>query len=149
MSTEEAGQKVFEMISAAVDRNAEDATDLLAQVMTDGDTNRGYGVCCAIATAGERAMNVLFGDKAPAIEHGGQWVVEQLKPGGLDDPHKAFAVRFLIAYANGQTDTARTHFETMAKAGPHAYVAGVSQLLCDVAGLCRTALEQHEAGGVS
>jgi hypothetical protein len=74
-------------------------------------------------------------------------MIEQLEDGALDDPVQGFASRFFVAYCNGDRDTARAHWETALQAGPEVFVGGVCQLLVDVAGLVRAAMEQSEAGG--
>lgn len=147
MGTKEASDLTFKAIAAAVVRDVDQASDLLTQLADDSDADRMHGICCAIAKAGTRVLNLHFGDQAPDLERGGQWNIFQAEHGALDDPAKAFSVRFLVARSNGENDTARAHYEALLAAGPETFVDGVSRLLSDVAGLCRAALEQMEAGG--
>ncbi|UZK54056.1 hypothetical protein NEH16_07745 [Streptomyces drozdowiczii] len=58
------------------------------------------------------------------------------------DPPKAFAVRFLTAYANGDHDTCLALFEAALHASDEQYVSSVCALLADVAGIYRLALKR-------
>lgn len=52
MTTQEAAQHIREALAAAVCRDAERATDLIAGLITGSDANGLHGVCCGIAVAG-------------------------------------------------------------------------------------------------
>jgi hypothetical protein len=102
-----------------------------------------YGVCCAIAEAGAFMLRKIYGDQAPTTPDDGMWVLQPLVPDAVDrDPAKAFSMRFLIAYANGDRDTTLALFDAALASGGDQYVDSVSSLLADVAGITRLALEQ-------
>jgi hypothetical protein len=147
MTAEEAAQLIHDALGAAIAGDADKAADLVTRLGVDSDANRMLGVCYAFAGAGHKSLQAIYGDAAPNPAHGDAWILEQLEPGALDnDPMQAFASRFLIAFCNGQLDTAQAHYETALIAGPEVFVGGVCQLLIDVAGLARAALEQAEGG---
>ncbi|MGW2951594.1 hypothetical protein [Streptomyces eurythermus] len=147
MTSREAAEMVEEALTAAVVGDADRAAGLIARLGVDSDAHRMFGVCCAIAEAGHRALRLCFGEAAPDPSQGDMWMIEQLEAGALDNPVQAFASRFLVAYSNGDRETARAHWETALAAGPEVFVGGVCQLLVDVAGLTRAAMQQSEADG--
>ncbi|MEU1853971.1 hypothetical protein ABZ499_33110 [Streptomyces sp. NPDC019990] len=147
MTAEDAAQLIHEALAAAVAGDGDRAADLVARLGVDSDAARMLGVCYAFAEAGHKALKKLFGDQAPNPQHGDYWMIQQLGPGALDNPAQGFASRFLVAYCNGDRDTARAHWETALQAGPEAFIGGVCQLLIDVAGLARAVIQQSEAEG--
>jgi hypothetical protein len=141
-------EHVFEALAHAVAGNADEAAQHLITIGTNSDNNRMYGVCCAIASAGEHMLCQIYGDRAPRPENGGMWALQQLVPGSLDeDPPKAFAARFLVAYSNRDTKTALALFQTALEADCDQYVASIGALLATVAGISRLAIEQKKGGG--
>ncbi|MER5699646.1 hypothetical protein ACWDBO_37365 [Streptomyces mirabilis] len=147
MTAEEAAKLIHEALGAAITGDGDRAADIVAQLGLDSDAARMLGVCYAIAEAGHKALRMSFGDAAPNPLRGDYWMIEQLDAGALDDPVQGFASRFLVAYCNGDRDMARAHYEAALQAGPEVFVGGVCQLLIDVAGLARAAIEHSEAGG--
>jgi hypothetical protein len=144
MDTREASTLVFDAISYAVAGDAERAADTITTLGSQSDDNLMYGACCAIAEAGQLMLRQIYGDQAPKPENGDMWVFEQMKPGALDDnPPKAFAMRFLIAYCNGDTDTTLALWQAVVHASDDEYVSSVCALLVDVAGITRLAIEQR------
>jgi hypothetical protein len=147
MNLDTTAEIVFEALAHAVAGNAEEASRHLIKIGTNSDNNRMYGVCCAIASAGEHMLRQIYGDRAPKTERGDMWVLQQLQPGALDDdPPKAFAARFLVAYSNGDTDTALALFQTALESDDDQYVASIGALLATVAGVSRLAIEQKKGG---
>ncbi|MFI2434731.1 hypothetical protein [Streptomyces sp. NPDC018693] len=147
MTSEEAAKLIHEALGAAITGDGERAADLVARLGTDSDAARMLGVCYAIADAGHKALQMMYGDAAPNPMRGDFWMIEQLEEGALDDPVQGFASRFFVAYCNGDRDTARAHWETALQAGPPVFIGGVCRLLIDVAGLCRAAIQQSERSG--
>lgn len=147
MTAEEAANLIHEALGAAMRGDGDRAADLVTQLGIDSDAARMLGVCYAIAEAGHKALRMSFGDAAPNPLRGDMWMIEQLEDGALDDPVQGFATRFLVAYCNGDRDMARAHWEAALEAGPEVFVGGVCQLLIDVAGLARAAIDQSEVGG--
>ncbi|MFE3049558.1 hypothetical protein ACFXIY_21200 [Streptomyces albidoflavus] len=136
MNTDQTAEAVFEMLVHAVAGNTEQASRLLESIGTQSDDHRMYGVCCALAGAGKQMLYKIFGDQPP--EH--MWALEELSPGTLAaDPAGGFAVRFLIANANGDRDTRRALFQAALHADGDQYVDSVCALLAQVASLCRLA----------
>lgn len=147
MDTEAASQLVLEALAHAVAGNSDGAATTLMTLGQQSDAARMYGVCCALAGAGTIALQKIYGDRAPRPESGDMWVMEQLKPGALnDDPPKAFAARFLVAYANGDTDTCLALYDAAFKASDDEYGESIVALLADVAGITRLALDQQKGG---
>lgn len=144
MDTREASALVFDAISYAVAGDTEQAATAITTLGSQSDGNLMYGACCAIAEAGKLMLQQIYGDQAPRPEHGDMWVFEQMKPGTLDDdPPKAFAMRFLIAYCNGDSDTTLALWDAALRASDEEHVDSVCALLVNVAGITRLALEQR------
>lgn len=143
MDAEAASVLVFETLAHAVAGNSDQAATGLQTLGTQSDNHQMYGVCCALGETGKLMLNRLYGDRAPKPENGDLWVLEQIKPGALaDDPPKTFALRFLVAYANGDTDTAMALFNAALASEGDQYVDSVCALLADAAGLCRLARDK-------
>ncbi|MFJ5038010.1 hypothetical protein [Streptomyces parvulus] len=151
MTLEEASQMTYDAIAAAVAQDADRAAHLVATLGADSDPPRMLGVCYAFAEAGRTALLKAFGDQAPKAENGEYYVLQVLdltdgRPAdAARDDRVMFSMRFLTAYCNGDRRDAQTHWEALLQRGPEAFVAGVCQLLVDVAGLCRSAIAQIEA----
>ena len=137
-----ASNLIFDALAHAVAGNSEKAADALTDLGRNSDDHQMYGVCCAIAGAGEHMLRRLYGDQAPAPGSDGMFVLGELVPGALAaDPPEAFALRFLTAYANGDTDTCMALFNAALQSDGDQYVDSVCALLAHVAGLCRLALK--------
>jgi hypothetical protein len=144
MDSREASALVLDAIGYAVAGDAERAADTIATLGTGSDANLMYGACCALAEAGKFALQKIYGEQAARPEQGDMWVFEQLQPGALDgDPAKAFAMRFLVAYCNGDTDTTLALWVASLKASDEEHVDSVCALLVNVAGIVRLAIEQQ------
>ncbi|MFG2763120.1 hypothetical protein [Streptomyces rubiginosohelvolus] len=143
MDQEKTGDLVFEAIAHAVAGNASEAATALMTIGQASDDNRMYGVCCAIASAGTHALGLVYGDRAPKPGTSDMYVLQELVPGAtVDDPPKAFAMRFLTAYANGDTETCLALFDAALRSSDDEYVSSVCALLADVAGIYRLALDR-------
>lgn len=147
MDNETASQHVFEALAHGVAGDAHRATDLLTTVGSQCDTSQMYGVCCGIAEVGAMMLRKLYGDRAPKSADDGMWVLQELRPGaGTTDPPKMFSVRFLIAWANGDSDTTMALFNAAVKASDEQYIDSIAALFADVVGVTRLALEKQESG---
>ncbi|MER6191806.1 hypothetical protein [Streptomyces cyaneofuscatus] len=143
MDQQQTGDLVFEALAHAVDGNAAEAATALMTIGQASDNNRMYGVCCAIASAGTHALGLVYGDRAPKPGTTDMYVLQELEPGAIEaDPPKAFAVRFLTAYANGDTATCMALFDAALRSSDDEYVDSVCALLADVAGIYRLALDR-------
>lgn len=145
MDTDTAAELVMEALAHAVAGEADEASMALMTLGTRGDGNLMYGVCCALASAGEHFLRQFYGDRAPQRGADDLWVIEQLQPGVLaDDPPKAFAMRFLVASANQDTATCLALYEAAYGASDDEYVDSIGALLATVAGIGRLAIEKHK-----
>ncbi|MEV8396322.1 hypothetical protein [Streptomyces niveus] len=143
MDTEAASTLLFETLAHAVAGNSEQAATGLQTLGSQSDDNQMYGVCFGLANVGTMMLNRIYGERAPKPENGDMWALHQLKPGAFDaDPPQAFASRFLVAHANGDTDTAMALFNAALASEGDQYVDSVCALLADVAGLCRLARDR-------
>ncbi|MFI1562151.1 hypothetical protein ACH4ZX_03655 [Streptomyces sp. NPDC020490] len=145
MSTEEASKLIFEALAHGVAGDRDNAIGKLNSVCEDADGPRMYGVCCALAGAGAHMLRRIYGDKAPKTPEEGMFVLQELQPGAMgDDPAKAFSVRFLTAWANGDTDTTDALFTAATRASGEQYIGSVCALFADVIGITRLALDQDK-----
>jgi hypothetical protein len=143
MSTEDASKLIFEALAHGVAGESDTAIDKLNSVCGDADGPRMYGVCCALAEAGAHMLRRVYGDKAPKTPEDGMWIMQELHPGAMDDdPAEAFAMRFLIAWANGDQDTTDALFTAASHASNEEYIDSVCALFVDVIGITRLALDQ-------
>ncbi|MFE7360693.1 MULTISPECIES: hypothetical protein [Streptomyces] len=143
MDQKETGDLVFEALAQAVAGNTSEAATALMTLGQASDNNRMYGVCCAIASAGAHALGLVYGDRAPKPGTSDMYVLQELVPGATDaDPPKAFAVRFLTAYANGDTGTCMALYNAALRSSDEEFVDSVCALLADVAGIYRLALKR-------
>lgn len=147
MNSDTAANLIFEALAHAVAGNGDEAAHRLITIGAQSDTNQMYGVCCAIASAGEHMLCQIYGDRAPRPEHGEMWALQQMQPGALDDdPPKAFAARFLVAHCNRDTETALALFQAALESDDDQYVASVGALLATVAGISRLAIDEKKGG---
>ncbi|WP_327435691.1 hypothetical protein OG279_09495 [Streptomyces sp. NBC_01201] len=136
-----ASNLIFDALAHAVAGNSEKAADALSDLGQNSDNSQMYGVCCAIAGAGEHVLRRIYGDQAPT-DGTGMFVLEGLEPGAVVDPPELFALRFLTAYANNDPDTCMALFSAALQSDGDQYVDSVCALLAHVAGLCRLALKR-------
>jgi len=140
-----AAELIFEALAHGVAGDADTAIGKLNTVCEGADGPRIYGVCCALAEAGAHMLRRIYGDKAPKTPEDGMFVLQELQPGAMnDDPAKAFAVRFLIAWTNGDRDTTNALFTAATRASNEQYIDSVCALFVDVIGITRLAVEQTE-----
>lgn len=145
MNTETASQLIYEALAAAASGNTETAFDKFNAVCENADVPCMYGVCCALAEAGTHMIRQIYGDKAPASPEEGMFVLQELQPGAVgDDPAKAFSVRFLTAWANGDRDTTDALFAAATRASNEEFIDSVCALFADAVGLIRLAAAERE-----
>ncbi|WP_319052639.1 hypothetical protein [Streptomyces europaeiscabiei] len=145
MSTEDASRLIFEALAHGVAGEGDTAISKLNSVCEDADGPRMYGVCCALAEAGTHMLRKLYGDQAPKTPADGMFVFQELVPGAtLDDPAKTFSMRFLTAWANGDTDTTNALFSAATRASNVQYIDSVCALFADVIGITRLALDEQK-----
>lgn len=132
---------VWEALEHACTGNGRGAADALYRIGTSTDDHGVYGACCAFAEAGHQILCRIYGDQIPAEA---QWGIAELEPGTLAaDAPKTFAVRFLVAYANGQRDTCLALFNAAVNASGEDYVDSVSALLVTVGQLGQLAFREQ------
>lgn len=145
MDTDTASELVMEALAHAVAGEPDEAAAALMTLGQRGDGNLMYGVCCALASAGEHSLRRIYGDRAPQPGSGDMWVMQQLQTGAVDDdPPKAFSLRFLVAYANEDTATCMALYQAAYDASDEQYVASIGALLATVAGIICLALKQRD-----
>lgn len=138
MDSKAVSELVLDALAFAVAGDSERAADALDSLGTASTNNQMYGVCCAIAEAGRHMLQRVLGKQPP----GSMFALEELEPGTAErDPHRAFALRFLTAYANGDRDMTLALFDAALEAGGDDYVESVCALLAEVAGITRLALK--------
>lgn len=145
MSTEDASQLVYDAIAYGVAGEHDTAISKLNTACENADGPRMYGICCGLAETGAHMLRRIYGDQAPKNPADGMFVLQELQPGAIsDDPAKAFSMRFLTAWANGDTDTTNALFTAATHASNEQYIDSVVALFVDVIGITRLALEQQK-----
>lgn len=139
MDTEAATQLMFEALACAVANESGRAADALTTLGENSDAWQMYSVCCGFAEAGKQMLGKIG---LPVGADDSMLALQELVPGAAEkDPPNAFAMRFLTAYANGDTDMTWALFETAMFTSATEYVDSVCALLANVAGICRLAQE--------
>lgn len=145
LSTDDASQLIYEALAHGVAGDGDTAFDKLNSVCEDADQPRMYGVCCGLAEAGAHMLRRIYGDKAPKTPDDGMFILQELEPGAVGkDPAKAFSIRFLTAWANGDTDSTDALFTAATHASNEQYIDSVCALFADVIGITRLALDQQK-----
>ncbi|MEU5425798.1 hypothetical protein AB0H73_09340 [Streptomyces olivoreticuli] len=138
MNQQQIVQTIYNALDQALAGNTDEALEHLDRLGTRLDVNGMYGVCCALALAGSKALQRLYGQ----LPDDAVFAITELVPGGLQrEPAEAFASRFLVAYANQDRATALALHETAVRAGREAYTGSVQALLATVAGVIRIATD--------
>ncbi|MFI0768585.1 hypothetical protein ACH4TQ_27415 [Streptomyces sp. NPDC021218] len=136
MDDKERAELVWQAITQALSQNSDAAATTLQHIGTNSDTHQMYGVCCAFAEVGARALKKMFAQAAFAGPSAYIYGLQELKPGGLGkDPADTFAARFVVAYANKDRANTLALFETALRAPGTQYVESVCALLATVTGL--------------
>ncbi|MFG2826062.1 hypothetical protein ACGFWI_01040 [Streptomyces sp. NPDC048434] len=145
MNDDERCQLIYEALDRAVAKDAAGAADALSAVGENSDNHQMYGVCCGIAAMAVEVMTTQFGMKLDP-DNGDLMVIEPLFPNAtFRGPAEAFSMRFIVAYANGDKDTALALYKSAGEAGPEQFTESVSSLLADTAGITRLALDQQSS----
>jgi hypothetical protein len=138
MEDDERANLVMQAIGQIIVNDGDGAADTLTTLGENSDGYQMFGVCCALAEAARHLLPKIFGP----LPEDTFWVLESLVPGGLtDDPAKAFSVRFIVSWANGDRETAQALFHAAISGSTEEYVDSVSALLIDVGGFARLALD--------
>ncbi|GGX99096.1 hypothetical protein [Streptomyces fructofermentans] len=140
MDRDELHALTMRAIGAALNLNAREASDALAEIGTRGRAPAIYGACCAFAEVGRTALVKLYGEQVPDLNRGDMWAMHVLDPNKAD-PYETFAARFIVAYANDDKPQTLALFNASIAAGPDDHVCSVSQLLITAAQLTHTASE--------
>ncbi|MGW1039858.1 hypothetical protein [Streptomyces sp. NPDC002547] len=149
MDRDHLARLTMDAIAFAVMKDAERASVALDEIGMSGDHFHMYAACCAFASVARDAMVKVFGYE-PDLTAGDMWALEELEPGGMaDDPAKTFAVRFIVAYANDDKETAPALFRAALEAGPDQFTESVCALLGNAADLHRLGLEHSKKDGQS
>ena len=145
LCTSDSSKFIFETMSFFFNDTATTEIYTLNSVCEEADRPRMYGVCCALAEAGSHMLRKIYGDQAPKTSEDGMFVFQELQPGALaDDPARTFSMRFLTAWANGDTGTTDALFSAATRASSEEYVDSVCALFADVVGITRLALDEQK-----
>lgn len=133
-------------LALAVERKTTEGAHMLSLALGDSDVEQVFTMCCGFAESGRVAMVAMAKEHAPIFANGESWGITELQPGAAEDPAAVFSVRFLVAWANGEKDTARALYDGLLSTGEAAAIVGVGRLFGDIAKLIRTAGEGGQLG---
>jgi hypothetical protein len=127
-------ERTMRLLCAAMDRDADEVTRLLDEIVGRYNASGMYGVCCALA---ETVRQFAF----PTVQRGdgslaGDMLAIERLPGAPDDPHALWAVRFVASYVNGDGDTSTALFFG-SLADEDAHCGGVLALIGMAADIAR------------
>jgi len=143
MDTPRRAQLVRDVLQHAVNRDVDQAMQVMGEIAAASNGRQMYGVCCAFAEAARQTLVRLYGHPSPE----GLWALAAPDPAeGPQHPAHAFSLRFITAYANGDLSTCKALYLAAANASPEDYSHSVTALLGDVARLARVALQELAAG---
>ncbi|MFJ8163846.1 hypothetical protein ACIRBY_23365 [Streptomyces sp. NPDC096136] len=134
-------QLIATAYTSAVHGDVDAACDALDAIGFSTDARQMYGVCCAFAEAGTRAVQLL--DPAGFDPAKGEMLgLSEITPGAAEaNPHTAWAMRFFVAHANRDPEMTNALYATALQAGPQQFSDSVSALLLVVASLGRSVVQ--------
>lgn len=126
--------RTMRLLCAAMDRDGETVTNLMAEMADRYNAAGIYGVCCALSeTIRQFAFPTL--KRGDGTLTGDMLAIEKL-PGAKDDPHTQWACRFVVAYINGDSgNTDALFFGTIDDEDLHT--GGVVALIAMAADIAR------------
>lgn len=134
---------IQQTLVAAMDGDTERAATTIQQLGDGTDAAGMYTVCRAFGMAAKHALEMLYGQQPKDA----QWFLRAVHPGVFDkDPAQTFSARFIVAYANDDTDTCLALYRAATHASDEQYVDSVLALLKDTAMLLKLAEEEKNAG---
>ncbi|MFD5762252.1 hypothetical protein ACFWIZ_45730 [Streptomyces sp. NPDC127044] len=145
MDTPRRDQLVMNVLQNAVNHNHDRAMQVMGEIAAASTGRQMYGVCCAIAEAGRQTLVRLYGHPSPE----GLWALTAPDPDNDCAQHPAhlFSLRFITAFANGDTPTCQALYLAAANASGEDYSHSLTALIGDVAHLARVALEELATEG--
>ncbi|AZM91461.1 hypothetical protein [Streptomyces sp. W1SF4] len=136
-------QLITTAYTAAVHGEVVQAADALDAIGFSVDARQMYGVCCAFAEAGTRAVQLLDPTGFDPAK-GEMLALSEVTPGAAAaNPQTAWAQRFFVAHANRDPEMTNALYATAIKAGPDQFSESVAALLLVVASLGRAVLESR------
>lgn len=136
------GERTMRLLCAAMDRDADTVTSLMAEMADRYGPGGIYGVCCALSEA-VRQLGFPSFERGDGSLTGDMLAIEKL-PGAKSDPHTEWACRFVVAYINGDMDnTDALFFGTVDDEDLHT--GGVIALIAMAADIARQAEAERAA----
>ncbi|MFF4504861.1 hypothetical protein [Streptomyces sp. NPDC001401] len=144
MDTSRRAQLVMDVLQHAINRDFDEAMQVMDEIAAASNGLEMYGVCCAFADAARQTLVRLYGHPSPEF----LWALAAPDPAhGPQHPAHAFSLRFITAYANRDMPMCKALYLAAANANPEDYGHSVTALIGDVAHLARVALQELPAGG--
>ncbi|MFF5655267.1 hypothetical protein [[Kitasatospora] papulosa] len=137
LTSRELADLVTTALVQAVDGHADSAAETMIEIGTRSNAQHSevYGACCAFAEAARQSLVKIYGDRAPDLSKGQQWVMGQLPGLGRADAADLFALRFIVAYSNDDKPTTWALWRAALGASDDEYVSSVGALLATAASL--------------
>lgn len=135
---------MHQALEAAITYDGPATAAALAEVGEHSTPRELFGVCGGLAAGGIAALKMVHGDDYnPAVHL--LWFREAVPGANEADPHGAWAMRFLVAHANGDMPMANALFRTAMDAGGDDLARSITSLLAVAADLARAAIEHVHA----
>ena len=125
-------------IEHIVNREIEQAAEEMAEIGKNSTISQMYGVCRALGEMGRQFLALIYGPQPPD-----GWFGIVPLPGCdlLNDPARAFSIRFVVAASNSDFDTCQALYHAAVQAGDEEYSRSVDMLLFGIGDLARAVMD--------
>lgn len=114
------------------------ACNALDAIGTSGDPGDVYAACCGFAEIAKQGM-ARIAPRPVDVAAGDMWALQEARPGiNEEDPYGAFAMRFIVAYANDDRDTCMALFKAALNMDGDHFTRCVCVLLIQAAEMHRS-----------
>jgi hypothetical protein len=144
MDTREIYDQVMGIVNASiVDHDIEEAMKRLNALGGSATVHEMFAACWGLGTIVKKALEKAA--DAQGAPRDSMWHLETLTPDADDDPHRTFAMRFLVARANDDEDMCMALFATAVNADAEDFTQSIHALFADGCAMIYTLMHQADA----
>lgn len=146
-SLESVPDMINDLLESSLNNDAGKMASLLYRLdLACTENSHKYGLFSALAATGKRS--ILFLGDAEGPDTQAQITFERVDPEGPEDPARSFALKFLAAHVNNSpVDVRQALFQKVLDASNEEYCASLLNLLGDVTGWLRLAMDKATEEG--
>ncbi|MFF4385567.1 hypothetical protein ACFY0G_02055 [Streptomyces sp. NPDC001552] len=132
---------MHQALDAAIVGDSRRASDALDEIGLNSTPQELYGVCGGLAGGCVKALQLVHGDAYDPAAGDRVWFREAVPGANEADPYGAWAMRFLVAHANGDTAMTNALYRAAHVAGGRDLANSVACLLLLAADMARSTAE--------